>query len=85
MNTSFVSSSSLPGTQSVLQFEVQGFRLVYTLVAVALIITVRGLDVFKVLQRMVWFFDHLLGGAPHTVSLPGPPGLPLVGNLIQVG
>jgi hypothetical protein len=38
----------------------------------------------KVLSRILWFFDGLLGGAPHTVSLPGPPGLPIVGNLLEV-
>lgn len=38
----------------------------------------------KVLSRILWFFDSLLGGAPHTVSLPGPPGLPIVGNLLEV-
>ncbi|KID96534.1 Cytochrome P450, partial [Metarhizium majus ARSEF 297] len=38
----------------------------------------------KILSRMLWFFDGLLGGAPHTVSLPGPPGLPIVGNLLEL-
>ena len=38
----------------------------------------------KVIQRLVWLLDGVLGGAPHTVMLPGPPGLPVVGNLIQV-
>lgn len=38
----------------------------------------------KILSRILWFFDGLLGGAPHTVSLPGPPGLPIVGNLLEV-
>lgn len=38
----------------------------------------------KILSRILWFFDSLLGGAPHTVSLPGPPGLPIVGNLLEV-
>jgi hypothetical protein len=38
----------------------------------------------KILNRILWFFDGMLGGAPHTVSLPGPPGLPIVGNLLEV-
>ena len=38
----------------------------------------------KALQRIVWFLEGMLGGAPHTVTLPGPPGLPLLGNLIHV-
>ncbi|KAF5139474.1 Phenylacetate 2-hydroxylase [Metarhizium anisopliae] len=38
----------------------------------------------KILSRILWFFDGLLGGAPHTVSLPGPPGLPIVGNLLEL-
>lgn len=38
----------------------------------------------KILSRIVWFFDGLVGGAPHTVSLPGPRGLPIVGNLLEV-
>ena len=38
----------------------------------------------KILNRIWWFFDGLLGGAPHTVSIPGPPGLPIVGNLLEV-
>jgi hypothetical protein len=38
----------------------------------------------KILARIFWFFDGMLGGGPHAVSLPGPPGLPVVGNLLQV-
>lgn len=39
----------------------------------------------EILNRILWFFDRLLGGAPHTVTLPSPPGLPIVGNLFEVG
>ncbi|ROT39231.1 putative cytochrome P450 phenylacetate 2-hydroxylase [Sodiomyces alkalinus F11] len=38
----------------------------------------------KLLKRIVWTFDRMLGGAPHTVNLPGPPGLPIVGNLLEL-
>jgi hypothetical protein len=34
--------------------------------------------------RLVWSIEGILGGAPHTLTLPGPPGLPFVGNLLQV-
>lgn len=65
--------------------------IVYTFAAVALAtvalaaVVLSGFeDGRKALQRIVWFLDGMLGGAPHTVTLPGPPGLPLVGNLIHV-
>lgn len=38
----------------------------------------------KAIQRFAWFLDAMLGGAPHTVTLPGPSGLPLIGSLFQV-
>lgn len=38
----------------------------------------------RILYRIAWFFDWLVGGAPHMVSIPGPPGLPIVGNLLEV-
>jgi hypothetical protein len=67
----------------------------YTLAAVALAIVALAIVALaavlsgfeggrKALQRIVWFLDGMLGGAPHTITLPGPPGLPLVGNLIEV-
>ena len=60
--------------------------IVYTFAVVVLAAAVlsRFEDGRKALQRLVWLLDGVLGGAPHTVTLPGPPGLPLVGNLIQV-
>lgn len=71
---------------SVLINEARELNIFYTSVAVAA--TALLLSGFqagrKVLSRILWFFDSLLGGAPHTVSLPGPPGLPIVGNLLEV-
>lgn len=65
---------------------VQGSPIVYTFVAVALVIVLMSgfEDGRKAIQRIFWFLDEMLGGAPRTVTLPGPPGLPLVGNLKQV-
>ncbi|KAJ5754224.1 cytochrome P450 phenylacetate 2-hydroxylase [Penicillium manginii] len=40
-----------------------------------------GCDLF---WRLVWSIEGILGGAPHTLTLPGPPGLPFVGNLLQL-
>ncbi len=66
--------------------DVRESTIVYTFVAVALaIVLLSGFEHGrKALQRFFWFLDEKLGGAPHTVTLPGPPGLPLVGNLRQV-
>lgn len=36
------------------------------------------------MKNVMWFIDGLLGGAPHSVDLPGPPGMPIVGNLLEV-
>lgn len=60
-------------------------RIVYTLAAVALAaVIMSGFVGRKVLQRIFWFLDGILGGAPRTVELPGPSGLPLIGNLTHV-
>lgn len=56
----------------------------FALAALAVVILTGFQDGRKALQRVVWFLDGLLGGAPHIVTLPSPPGLPLIGNLIQV-
>ncbi|RYP25695.1 hypothetical protein DL768_011390 [Monosporascus sp. mg162] len=65
---------------------VRGYPIVYT--AAALVFAAVVLSGFKdgrkALQRIVWSLEGMLGGAPHTVTLPGPPGLPLVGNLKQM-
>ncbi|PTU19915.1 hypothetical protein P175DRAFT_0439613 [Aspergillus ochraceoroseus IBT 24754] len=66
--------------------DVQGTRIVYTLAAVALAATVlsRFEGGRKILERVYWFLNSLLGGAPRTISIPGPRGLPIMGNLIQM-
>jgi len=88
MSSSFNSTATRAETKDALQVvdSIQEPRIVYTFAAIALAAIV--LSVFengrKALQRIVWFLDGMLGGAPHTVTLPSPRGLPLVGNLIQV-
>ena len=61
-------------------------RVIYKLAAIALAtIILSGFESGrKALLQIWWFLDGILGGAPHSVTLPGPPGLPLVGNLTQV-
>jgi hypothetical protein len=38
----------------------------------------------KVLSPVFYIIDLILGGAPRAVAIPGPLGLPLVGNLYEV-
>lgn len=74
------------GVTSHLVYGVQSVSIVYACAAVALTtLVLSGFEAGrKLLSRILWFFDSLLGGAPHTVSLPGPPGYPIVGNLLEV-
>ena len=64
----------------------RGQRILYASAAVALTaVLLSGFEAGrKVLLRILWFFDGMLGGAPHSVTLPGPPGLPIIGNLFEV-
>lgn len=88
MNTSY-NSTVTSGRAEVVSILVNGARdLSIFYASAAVVITAVFLSGFKagrqILSRILWFFDSLLGGAPHTVSLPGPPGLPIVGNLFEV-
>lgn len=38
----------------------------------------------KALRQAVWSINSILGGSAHNVSIPGPIGLPVVGNIIKV-
>ena len=88
MNTSF--NSSVPRVEGKGALNVvnggQESHSMYTLAAIVLaVVVLSGFeDGRKALQRISWFLDGMLGGASHTVTLPGPPSLPLVGNLLQV-
>lgn len=85
-----LSNSSIPDPKaevvSSLVSAVQDVGFVYAAGAVALTaLLLSGFEAGrKILNRILWSFDRVLGGAPHTVSLPGPAGLPIVGNLLEV-
>ena len=65
---------------------VGGSNIIYTFAALILATVVlrRFADGCIALQRLLRSLNGMLGGTPHTVTLPGPPGFPLIGNLIQV-
>ena len=89
MNVSLNSTATRAETQDALDVvnSVQNSRIVFMLATVTLTaVVLSGFEGGrKALQHIVWFLDGMLGAAPHAVTLPGPPGLPLVGNLFQVG
>lgn len=74
------------GRQSLLSSSVastSGSVLIATLFGILLLVNSKSGKTF--LWSLLFAVDRLLGGAPRSVSLPGPPGFPLVGNLYQVG
>lgn len=87
---SFSSNSTLTGSRAVVISDLvngaQDLRIFYASAAAALTaLLLGGLESGrKIISRVLWFIDGLLGGAPHSVTLPGPPGLPIVGNLLEV-
>jgi hypothetical protein len=85
------SNSTVTSTSSQVSIDfhngIRGQGIFYASAAVALTaVLLSGFEAGrKVLLRILWFFDGMLGGAPHSVTLPGPPGLPIIGNLFEVG
>ena len=65
---------------------VRELHIVHAFAAIALATTLlSGFEAGRqTLRRIIWSFNSWLGGAPHTVDLPGPPGPPLIGNLFAV-
>lgn len=90
MSTYFNVTTLLPETENVSHVVVNGVRdpnVVYTFAAVVLaaVVTLSGFQGGrKVLRHAYWFVDSMLGGAPHKITLPGPSGLPLAGNITHV-
>ena len=84
------SNSSVPQLEATVASHIvataRAFPLLYTLVAIILFFIALGQ--FKTGSNALWsvayFLDGLLGGSKHTVTLPGPRGLPLVGSLVEV-
>lgn len=89
MSTYFNMTTLRAETEDALHL-VKGVRephIVYTFAAVVLaaVVTLSGFeDGRKILRRIFWFLDSMLGGAPHAITLPGPPGVPLAGNITHV-
>lgn len=84
MNNSFAFSSSTGehvGSGSALGYTV-ALLAGFTIAGIALSNSKAGGEALTFIYHTV---NHLLGGAPRTVGLPGPIGFPLVGNLYQVG
>ena len=88
MRTSFESSAT-PAEAGDAPNLVDGFGasfIAYTFAVIVLTAAIlsRPESGRRAIQRLIWLLDGVLGGAPHTVTLPGPLGLPIVGNLMQV-
>ncbi|KAH6638466.1 putative cytochrome P450 phenylacetate 2-hydroxylase [Boeremia exigua] len=87
-NSSFNSTETVSGTEVPLGFIYAAKNLSVLHASAVVAITAVLLGGFeagrKFLLRIFWFFDRLLGGAPHTVDLPGPPGVPVFGNLLEL-
>lgn len=62
-------------------FRVLTFMLGIAVTSVILSRSKSGQQLMNIIYHLL---DHLFGGAPHTVDMPGPPGLPVVGNLYEV-
>lgn len=79
-----VANGTFYGAQDALK-GVNGPLFSFAVLIAAFLSVMSGFGIgYKQLQRLFWFFDRMMGGAPHAVTLPGPPGLPLVGNLLEV-
>ncbi|KAJ4355171.1 hypothetical protein N0V95_003194 [Ascochyta clinopodiicola] len=87
-NSSFNSTERMPGAEGNLGFihAAKDLNILYASAAVTITaVLLAGFQAGrKLLLRVYWFFDHLLGGASHTVDLPGPPGIPVFGNLLEL-
>ncbi|KAI9712397.1 MAG: hypothetical protein M1820_001610 [Bogoriella megaspora] len=89
MDVSFNSTIVTPTNPEDILYTVNdagGSHFVYYLIALALAaIILSGFeDGRKSLRSMLCSLDGMLGGAPHTITLPGPPSLPIIGNLLDL-